>query len=92
MPDVPTLKEAGVDGVDVQQWYGFFAPAGTPPAIVAKWSADVAKILNAPDVRAKIVADGAEPAPNAPGEFAQFIAREQAKYARIIKASGATAE
>ncbi|MCC7215705.1 MAG: tripartite tricarboxylate transporter substrate binding protein [Burkholderiales bacterium] len=88
-PDLPTMAEAGLPGFDISTWYGFFAPAGTPPAIVAKWSADVAKILNAPDVRAKIVADGAEPAPNTPEQFAQFIAREQAKYARIIKASGA---
>ncbi|MBK9117082.1 MAG: tripartite tricarboxylate transporter substrate binding protein [Betaproteobacteria bacterium] len=89
VPDLPTMAEAGLPGFDISTWYGFFAPAGTPPAIVAKWNADVAKILNAPDVRAKIVADGAEPAPNAPEQFAQFIAREQAKYARIIKASGA---
>ena len=89
VPDLPTMAEAGLPGFDISTWYGFFAPAGTPPAIVAKWNADVAKILNSPDVRAKIVADGAEPAPNTPGEFAQFIAREQAKYARIIKASGA---
>ena len=89
VPDLPTMAEAGLPGFDISTWYGFFAPAGTPPAIVAKWNADVAKILNAPDVRAKIVADGAEPAPNTPEQFAQFIAREQAKYARIIKASGA---
>ena len=88
-PDLPTMAEAGLPGFDISTWYGFFAPAGTPPAVVAKWNAEVAKILNAPDVRAKFVADGAEPAPNSPGEFAQFIAREQAKYARIVKASGA---
>ena len=88
-PDLPTMAEAGLPGFDISTWYGFFAPAGTPPAIVAKWSAEVAKVLNAPDVRAKFVADGAEPAPNTPEQFAQFIAREQAKYARIVKASGA---
>ena len=88
-PDLPTMAEAGLPGFDISTWYGFFAPAGTPPAVVAKWSADVAKVLNAPDVRAKFVADGAEPTPNSPEQFAQFIAREQAKYARIVKASGA---
>ena len=88
-PDLPTMAEAGLPGFDISTWYGFFAPAGTPPAVVAKWNAEVAKILNAPDVRAKFVADGAEPAPNSPEQFAQFIAREQAKYARIVKASGA---
>jgi tripartite-type tricarboxylate transporter receptor subunit TctC len=66
-----------------------FAPAGTPPAIVAKWNGDVAKILNSPDVRAKLIADGADPSPDTPEQFAQMIARELAKYARIVKLSGA---
>ncbi len=89
VPDLPTMSEAGLPGFDISTWYGFFAPAGTPPAVVAKWNADVAKILNAPDVRAKLVADGAEPAPDTPEHFAQFIAKELAKYAKIVKASGA---
>ncbi len=66
-----------------------FAPAGTPGPIIAKWNADVARILITPDVRAKFIADGAEPAPDTPEQFAQFIARELAKYARIVKLSGA---
>jgi tripartite-type tricarboxylate transporter receptor subunit TctC len=89
VPELPTMAEAGLPGFDISTWYGFFAPAGTPPAIVAKWNADVTRILNSPDVRAKILADGAEPAPDTPEQFAQFISRELAKYARIIKASGA---
>jgi tripartite-type tricarboxylate transporter receptor subunit TctC len=88
-PDLPTMAEAGLPGFDISTWYGFFAPAGTPPAIVAKWNADVTKILNSPDVRAKFVADGAEPSPNTPEQFAQMIAAELAKYAKIVKASGA---
>jgi tripartite-type tricarboxylate transporter receptor subunit TctC len=89
VPDLPTMAEAGLPGFDISTWYGFFAPAGTPPAIIAKWNADVTKILNAPDVRAKLMADGAEPAPNTPEQFAQMIGRELTKYARIVKASGA---
>ncbi|MFO1323130.1 MAG: tripartite tricarboxylate transporter substrate binding protein [Burkholderiales bacterium] len=89
VPDLPTMAEAGLPGFDISTWYGFFAPAGTPKDIVAKWNADVTKILNSPDVRAKIVADGAEPSPNTPEQFAQFISAELAKYARIVKASGA---
>ena len=89
VPELPTMAEAGLPGFDISTWYGFFAPAGTPPAIVAKWNAEVTKILNAPDVRAKLMADGAEPAPNTPEQFAQMIARELAKYARIVKMSGA---
>ena len=89
VPELPTMAEAGLPGFDISTWYGFFAPAGTPPAVIAKWNADVTKILTSPDVRAKIMADGAEPAPDTPEQFAQFIQRENAKYARIIKASGA---
>ena len=88
-PELPTMAEAGLPGFDISTWYGLFAPAGTPQAIVAKWNADVTKILTTPEVRAKLMADGAEPAPDTPEQFAQFIARELAKYARIIKVSGA---
>jgi tripartite-type tricarboxylate transporter receptor subunit TctC len=89
VPDLPTLAEAGLPGFDISTWYGLFAPAGTPAAIVGKWNADVTRILTTPDVRAKLMADGAEPAPDTPEQFAQMISRELAKYARIIKASGA---
>ncbi|MEO8753886.1 MAG: tripartite tricarboxylate transporter substrate binding protein [Casimicrobiaceae bacterium] len=89
VPDLPTMAEAGLPGFDISTWYGFFAPAGTPPAIVAKWNADVTKILNSPEVRDKLMADGAEPAPNTPEQFAQMIANELTKYARIVKMSGA---
>ncbi len=89
VPDLPTMAEAGLPGFDISTWYGLFAPAGTPSSVIAKWNADVTKILTTPDVRAKLLADGAEPAPDTPEQFAQMIARELAKYARIIKASGA---
>jgi len=88
-PDLPTMAEAGVPGFDISTWYGLFAPAGTPSAIVAKWNTEVTRILNTPDVRARFVADGAEPAPDTPEQFSRFIAAELAKYARIVKASGA---
>lgn len=89
VPDLPTMAEAGLPGFDISTWYGLFAPAGTPPSIVAKWNADVTKILTSPDVRAKLVADGADPSPDTPEQFKEFIAKELAKYARIVKASGA---
>ena len=89
VPELPTMAEAGLPGFDISTWYGLFAPAGTPPAIVAKWNADVTKILKSPDVRAKLIADGADPSPDTPEQFKEFIARELAKYARIVKASGA---
>ncbi len=88
-PDLPTMAEAGMPGFDISTWFGILAPAGTPPEVVAKWNTDLVKVLNAPDVREKMLAQGAEPAPTTPAEFAAFIAKEREKYARIVKASGA---
>ena len=88
-PDLPTMAEAGMPGFDISTWFGLLAPAGTPPDVIAKWNADVVKVLNSPDVREKMFAQGAEPSPQTPAEFASFIAREREKYARIVKASGA---
>jgi tripartite-type tricarboxylate transporter receptor subunit TctC len=88
-PDLPTMAEAGLPGFDISTWFGILAPAGTPADVVAKWNADLVAVLNAPDVREKMLAQGAEPAPTTPAEFAAFIARERDKYARIVKASGA---
>ena len=88
-PDLPTMAEAGVPGFDISTWFGLLAPAGTPPDVVAKWNADTVKILSAPEMRERMTAQGAEAAPTTPAEFAQFIARELAKYARIVKVSGA---
>jgi len=88
-PELPTMAEAGLPGFDISTWFGLLAPAGTPPEVIARWNTDVVKVLNAPDVREKMLAQGAEPAPTTPAEFAAFIARERDKYARIVKASGA---
>jgi tripartite-type tricarboxylate transporter receptor subunit TctC len=89
VPDLPTMAEAGVPGFDISTWFGLLAPAGTPPEIVAKWNAEVTKILAAPDMREKLAAQGAVAAPDSPQDFARFIASEVTKYARIVKASGA---
>jgi len=88
-PDLPTMAEAGVPGFDIATWFGLMAPAGTPPDIVAKWNADVTRILNSPDMRERLAAQGAEAAPDTPAEFSAFIAAELKKYARIVKVSGA---
>jgi tripartite-type tricarboxylate transporter receptor subunit TctC len=88
-PDLPTMAEAGVPGFDISTWFGLLAPAGTPPAIVAKWHDAVATILASPEMRAQLAAQGAEAAPTTPQAFAAFIAAEVPKYARIVKASGA---
>jgi tripartite-type tricarboxylate transporter receptor subunit TctC len=88
-PDLPTMAEAGVPGFDISTWFGLLAPAGTPPEVVAKWNADVTKILTASDMRERLASQGAEAAPDTPREFARFIDEELVKYAKIVKASGA---
>jgi tripartite-type tricarboxylate transporter receptor subunit TctC len=88
-PDLPTMAEAGLAGFDISTWFGLMAPAGTPKDVVARWNADLVKILRTPDMREKLALQGAEATPMTPAEFAAFIAREVPKYAAIIKASGA---
>ncbi|HVN34232.1 MAG TPA: tripartite tricarboxylate transporter substrate binding protein [Casimicrobiaceae bacterium] len=88
-PELPTMAEAGLAGFDISTWFGLFAPAGTPQDVIAKWNAEVAKILNSPEMREKLIAQGAEPSPDTPEQFAAFVKSEIAKYAKIIKASGA---
>jgi len=88
-PDLPTMAEAGLKGFDISTWFGLLAPAGTPPDVIARWNADVTRILAAPDMRERLAAQGAESAPTTPAAFGAFIRAELAKYARIVKASGA---
>jgi len=88
-PELPTMAEAGLPGFDISTWFGLFAPAGTPKDVIAKWNGEVAKILTSPEMREKLIAQGAEPAPTTPGEFAAFVKNEITKYAKIVKASGA---
>ena len=89
VPDLPTLSETGLPGFDIYTWWGFFAPAGTPKEIVAKWNAEVARILNTQEMKEFFAQQGAEPAPDSPEEFAALIRREIPKYAKIVKDSGA---
>lgn len=88
-PDVPTLAEAGLPGFEVGSWQGVFAPAGTPPEIVKRLNAEIVKILNTPDVRDKLAALGAEVVGNSPEEFATMVKAEVAKWADVVKKSGA---
>ena len=88
-PELPTIAESGLAGFDINTWFGLFVPAGTPPAIVERLHDEFARALQAPDVRAKMLALGAEPVGNTPAEFAQYIHSEAAKYAKLVKASGA---
>ena len=88
-PELPTMSEAGVAGFDISTWYGIMAPAGTPPDVVKKLNSEIVKILASDDMREKLRAQGAEPAPMSPEEFAAFIRAEWTRYAKIVKDSGA---
>lgn len=88
LPDLPTVAEAGVPGYSAGTWYGLFAPAGTPPAIVARLSEETRKALANPEVRASFAAQGVEPAGNTPEQFASFVRNEHAKWGRVIRESG----
>ncbi|HQR75507.1 MAG TPA: tripartite tricarboxylate transporter substrate binding protein [Burkholderiaceae bacterium] len=90
LPNVPTIEEAaGLKGFDASSWFGLFAPAGTPRAIVDKIQADVAKALAQPEVRERFVAQGADPGGNTPDQFAAFIRAETDKWTRVVKFSNA---
>ncbi|MET0183892.1 MAG: tripartite tricarboxylate transporter substrate binding protein [Achromobacter sp.] len=89
LPDVPTLAESGVKGYDAASWFGLLAPAGTPEAIVNKIQRDVAQALQKESIRTQLQAQGAEPSGNTPAQFKQFMAQETAKWARVVKQSGA---
>jgi tripartite-type tricarboxylate transporter receptor subunit TctC len=88
-PEVPTLAESGLPGYEIGSWQGVFAPAGTPPDIVRRLNAEIVKIINSPDVKQKLVALGAEPAPNTPEEFAAMVKAEVVKWSDVVKKSGA---
>ena len=91
-PDVPTMVEAGMPGFDLPTWYGVLAPAGTPREVVAKLTSEIRSLLTLPDVKVRLLREGADPAPSTPDQFLQFIQSEIAKYASIIKEAGVRAE
>jgi tripartite-type tricarboxylate transporter receptor subunit TctC len=85
---VPTAKEAGVDNLVVLLWYGIFAPARTPPDIVARLSREIIKALESPDLRERLTAIGVDPWPGTPEELANLVRSETARYSDLIKSIG----
>jgi tripartite-type tricarboxylate transporter receptor subunit TctC len=85
---VPTFAEQGVAGVDVTFWFGILAPAGTPPAVVARLNADLAAAINDPDVRARFAQQSIEVATGTPAAFGQLIAAEAAHWRAVVGATG----
>jgi tripartite-type tricarboxylate transporter receptor subunit TctC len=88
---VPTMKESGVN-MNVVVWYGVLAPAATPKDIVAKLGENIAKVARSPDIRQRLLDQGAEPVGNTPEEFAKILRAEVALWADIVKLSGAKAD
>jgi len=89
LPNIPTIAESGLPGFNFSTWYGMWAPASTPPAIVEKLSTEINQITRLPEVREKFLALGAEPVGNTAEEFSTFNKSELAKWARIVRQSGA---
>ena len=92
LPDVPTVAEGGVQGYELTSWYGALAPAGTPAAVINRLNSEMIKVLNRPDVKARLTDEGAEPVGNSPQQFADFIRSERGKYAEVISAARVPAE
>jgi tripartite-type tricarboxylate transporter receptor subunit TctC len=87
-PEIPSSVEAGIPGLDANVWFGLFAPAKTPRAIIMKINRDVVAALRTPEARAALLAQGAEAVPGTPEEFDAHLKREIAKWGKVIKAAG----
>ncbi|MGQ0511640.1 MAG: Bug family tripartite tricarboxylate transporter substrate binding protein [Betaproteobacteria bacterium] len=87
-PDVPTFEEAGVPGYEAIGWFGTVAPANTPADIISRLHREIVAAMNAPDIRERALAAGAEPFTNSPQEFAAMIRDETRKWAEVIRTAG----
>jgi tripartite-type tricarboxylate transporter receptor subunit TctC len=92
LPDLPTVAEAALPGYESVLHYGIVAPAGTPRPIVEKLNAAMQAALAEADVRERIIADGAEPLPGTPEDYAADIDREETKWSKVVRVSGAKVE
>lgn len=94
MPALPTMIEAGMPGFESRQWFGLFGPAGLAPELVSRLNIEATRIAGSAEMRERLANDGAEPAtpPMTQREFAAFIETDAARWARVIKLSGAKAE
>jgi len=88
LPEVPTIAESGVPGYSVVLWWGLFAPGGTPRPIIARLNQEVGKILLSTEMRERLAAEGAEPTPTSPEEFAALVREEIQFWRRIAREAG----
>jgi tripartite-type tricarboxylate transporter receptor subunit TctC len=92
LPDVPTVAESGYPGFEAVGWFGFYAATGTPAEAIARLAAETRAVLALPEVRERILATGSEPWALSPEEFGAFTRAELAKWTRVVRESGATAD
>ena len=92
LPDVPTLNESGLKGFEAVAWNGLTAPAKTPREVILKINADVLKIVNSPELKERLKAEGSDPVGSSPEQFAAFLRSEVAKWAKVIKIAGVRPE
>jgi len=92
MPEVPTLKEAGIEGVEVSLWYALLAPAATPREIIDRLAGGVARASRDPEVRARMREQGSEPVGNTPAEFNRILREETERWSEVVRVSGARAD
>ena len=92
MPDVPTIEEAGVPGYEAGNWIGIAAPAGTPPAIIARLNKEISQIQDSADFKSKLDADGADVVKFTPAEFSAFMEKELEKWGRVVREAKIKAE
>jgi tripartite-type tricarboxylate transporter receptor subunit TctC len=91
LTDVPTVAESGVPGYEIDGgWQGFFAPAGTPQAVVQKLSSELARAIQSPEISRRIVSDASVPIGNTPEEFNRFVAADAQRVGKLVKAVGIT--
>jgi tripartite-type tricarboxylate transporter receptor subunit TctC len=89
LPDLQTTAEAGAPGVEASSWNGLIVPAGTPKEIVARLHGEVVAVMKVAEVRDRLLGAGVEPLVNTPAEFAAYIDTETARYAKVVRDSGA---
>ena len=92
LPDMPTLAESGLRGFEVNNWTGVLAPAGTPAAVVTRLNGEIVRIMQLPDVQARLPKEGLRFVAMTPQQFAEFVRSEKEKWAPIVKTTGAKAD